>query len=136
MSTDKNFAAAPAGGSLHAAADALAVVMKIGVLQGQDHGKLAAFMQADDLDEVKLELYGRHTADMRRRLVKLMGLRPDQILRFRKPPFGDVRSPKLWHNTADEVQCECGFVAHRLEPCVQISTYYRVLHQKSTLLPR
>merc|ERR1719377_352748 len=37
--------------SLSELTDALSVVMKIGVLQGTDHGKLAAFMQADDGDD-------------------------------------------------------------------------------------
>jgi hypothetical protein len=38
-------------GALSELTDALSVVMRIGVLQGTDHGKLAAFMQADDGDD-------------------------------------------------------------------------------------
>ena len=40
---------------------------------------------------------------MRRRLERLMGLKPNEILKATKPAFGDVRAPRQWNSSADGV---------------------------------
>ena len=59
-----------------------------------------AFMQTEgDLQDRDIHLYGQPTGDMRKRLARIMGLQQHEVLRMKKPPFGDVRSPKVWSNT-------------------------------------
>ena len=53
----------------------------------------SAFMQANSIDE-STRIYVRPTSDMRRRLERLMGLKPHQLLKAVKPAFGDVRAPR------------------------------------------
>ncbi len=82
----------------------------------------SAFLQADDIVETEnLRIFGIPGADMRRHLERLMGLRPDQILRMRKPTFGDVRAPKLWRKTVGRAFTERGFRPHVLKACVYLS---------------
>ena len=81
----------------------------------------SAFMQADSID-AETRIYVRPTADMRRRLERMMGLQPHEILKATKPAFGDVRAPRQWFNTADNYLVkEVGFVSHPLDRCVYLS---------------
>ena len=81
----------------------------------------SAFMQADSIDE-STRIYVKPTAEMRRRLERLMGLKPHQILKATKPAFGDVRAPRQWYETADGVvTCELYLIRHPLDRCVFIS---------------
>ena len=77
----------------------------------------AAFHQADDLSSHGMSLYGEPDRFMREHL----GLADDQVLHMIKPPFGDPRSPKLWHKKATEILLEAGMVQHRLDQCFWLS---------------
>lgn len=82
----------------------------------------SAFMQADQIDE-ETRIYIRPSADMRRRLERLMGLKPDEVLRAVKPAFGDVRAPRQWNDSADKAMTqEIKMVRHPLDRCVYMST--------------
>ena len=81
----------------------------------------SAFMQADSIDEVT-RIFVKPTSDMRRRLERLMGLKPHQILKATKPAFGDVRAPRQWYQTADGVMIgNLKFYRHALDRCVFLS---------------
>lgn len=81
----------------------------------------SAFMQADSIDETT-RIYVKPTADMRRRLERLMGLRPNEILKATKPAFGDVRAPRQWYETADGVvTSDLKMVRHPLDRCIFLS---------------
>ena len=62
----------------------------------------SAFLQSDDIDQ-DIRLFAVPNRDIRQRLVRLMGLKDFQILRIKKPAFGDVRAPRQWYTTADRV---------------------------------
>ena len=82
----------------------------------------SAFMQADSIDETT-RIYVKPTSDMRRRLERLMDLKPWQILKATKPAFGDVRAPRQWYTTADGVVTEdLRMLRHALDKCVYVST--------------
>jgi hypothetical protein len=81
----------------------------------------SAFMQADSIDE-ETRIYIQPSADMRRRLERLMGLRQDQLLKATKPQFGDVRAPRQWYGSADRTMVtELTFLRHPLDRCVYLS---------------
>ena len=40
---------------------------------------------------------------------------------MKKPPFGDVRSPKPWSNTVRKAMLEMSFYEHRLDACLYMS---------------
>ena len=82
----------------------------------------SAFMQADQIDE-ETRIYIKPSADMRRRLERLMGLKPDEVLRALKPAFGDVRAPRQWNDSADKAMTdEIKMMRHPLDRCVYMST--------------
>ena len=68
-----------------------------------------------------LRIFGEPLGDMRRRLERMIGLRDDEILRMRKPAFGDVRAPRQWNDTAVKAMLELGWIQHPLEPCLFLS---------------
>ena len=83
----------------------------------------SAFLQSEDIVENQgLRIFGVPSADMRRRLEPMMGLRPDEVLLMRKPPFGDPRAPRLWNSTFSTAMSDLAFVTHPLENCVFLST--------------
>ena len=82
----------------------------------------SAFLQADQIDE-DTRIYIKPSADMRRRLERLMGLKHDEVLRALKPAFGDVRAPRQWNDSADKVMTlEIKMMRHPLDRCVYMST--------------
>ena len=82
----------------------------------------SAFLQGDDTVETEgIRIYGKPNADMRRRLSRMMGLKPSQILRMRKPTFGDVRAPRQWNTKATSTMENIGFVGHPLDKCIFLS---------------
>ena len=82
----------------------------------------SAFMQADKIDE-DTRIYIKPSADMRRRLERLMGLKNGEVLRAMKPAFGDVRAPRQWNESADKVMTqEIKMLRHPLDRCVYMST--------------
>ena len=88
----------------------------------------SAFMQSDSIDK-ETRIFIKPTADMRRRLERLMGLKPFQILKATKPAFGDVRAPRQWNLSADKVMIgDLKFLRHPLDRCVYIS--YREAYQE------
>ncbi len=54
----------------------------------------STFLQSDDLETCDVEIYGRPTNDVRRRLERLMGLQPREILKFKKAGFGNMCAPQ------------------------------------------
>eukprot|EP00435_Cladocopium_sp_Y103_P051424 s692_g16.t1 len=81
----------------------------------------SAFMQADSIDD-STRIYINPSADIRRRLERLMGLKPHEILKATKPAFGDVRAPRQWNTTADGAMVqELRFLWHPLDRCVYMS---------------
>ena len=74
-----------------------------------------AFLQGVDLHDVGVTI-GVPNADMRRRLARLMDLRPDEDIRMLKSGFGDVRAPKLWYDAACATLTDLGCVTHPLAP--------------------
>ena len=81
----------------------------------------SAFMQADSID-ADTRIYIQPTADMRRRLERMMGLKEYEILKATKPPFGDVRAPRQWYSSADRTMTEeLQFLRHPLDRCVYLS---------------
>ena len=76
-----------------------------------------AFHQADDLETAGIELYGEPDSFMR----EYLGLGPNDVLKMIKPPFGDVRSPKLWQKKAFQLMVDAGFTQHPLDPCLWLS---------------
>lgn len=88
----------------------------------------SAFMQSDSIDQ-ETRIFIKPTADMRRRLERLMDLKPFQILKATKPAFGDVRAPRQWNTSADRVMInDLKFLRHPLDRCVYIS--YREAYQE------
>ena len=82
----------------------------------------SAFLQADDIVETEgLRIFGLPPMDMRRRLERMMNLKPDQILRMRRPAFGDVRAPRQWHDSAQKSMKALDFQTHVLEQCLFLS---------------
>ena len=78
----------------------------------------SAFLQSDDIvEKYDLRIFGKPSADMRRRLERMMGLKENQILRMRKPAFGDVRAPRQWYTTANHAMEERTFTQHPLDGC-------------------
>ena len=67
------------------------------------HGceKKSAFLQSDYIHQ-EVEIYGEPSADMRRLLVELIGLKEHEIMQMTKPAFGDVRAPRQWNETEDK----------------------------------
>ena len=88
----------------------------------------SAFMQADSIDD-STRIFVRPPADMRRRLERLMGLRPHEILKATKPAFGDVRAPRQWFDTADTyLISDLKLISHPLDRCLYLSL--RKAHQE------
>ena len=82
----------------------------------------SAFLQSDDIDK-DIRLFAVPNRDIRQRLARLMGLKDFQILRIKKPAFGDVRAPRQWYTTADRVnQDELFFARHKLDKCLYMSS--------------
>ena len=81
----------------------------------------SAFMQSKSIDE-QTRIFIRPTAEMRRRLERLMGLKPWELLKATKPAFGDVRAPRQWYESAREFLLEeAKFLVHPLDNCVFLS---------------
>ena len=81
----------------------------------------SAFMQANSIDETT-RIYVRPSSDMRRRLERLIDLKPWELLKATKPAFGDVRAPRQWFETADQFLVEeLKFMSHPLDRCVYLS---------------
>ena len=84
-------------------------------------GVKSAFMQSDSIDQ-ETRIYIQPSADMRRRLSSMMGLRDHQVLKATKPAFGDVRAPRQWYQTADHYLTEeLLMVHHPLDRCIYLS---------------
>ena len=81
----------------------------------------SAFLQADDIREQGIRIFGRPTADMSAKLAGFMGLQRGQLLRMCKPAFGDVRAPLQWYKSADRGMTDAWFVKHFLDPCLYMS---------------
>ena len=81
----------------------------------------SAFLQADDIREQGIRIFGRPTADMTAKLAGLMGLQRGQLLRMCKPAFGDVRAPLQWYKPANRAMNTALFVKHFLDPCIYMS---------------
>ena len=78
------------------------------------------FMQSKSIDE-ETRIYIRPTAEMRKRL-RLMDLKPWELLKGTKPAFGDVRAPRQWYESAkDFLINEAQFLQHPLDNCVFLS---------------
>ena len=84
-------------------------------------GGRRAFLQADDIREQGIRIFGRPTADMSAKLAGLMGLQRGQLLRMCKPAFGDVRAPLQWYKSAYRGMTDAWFVKHFLDPCLYMS---------------
>ena len=81
----------------------------------------SAFMQAESIAQ-NTRIFIRPSADMRRRLERLMGLKPFQLLKATKPAFGDVRAPRQWNSSADGIMVnEVKFLRHPLDRCVYLN---------------
>ena len=81
----------------------------------------SAFMQANSIDETT-RIYIKPTTEMRRRLERLMDLKPHELLKATKPAFGDVRAPRQWFETADEFLIrDLLFLSHPLDRWVYLS---------------
>ena len=81
----------------------------------------SAFLQSDYITD-EVELYGEPTADMRRLLSEMVGLKEDEVMQMTKPAFGDVRAPRQWNETADKsLTQEVGLLKHQLDGCVYLS---------------
>ena len=52
----------------------------------------------------------------------MMGLKPHQVLRMRKPAFGDARAPKQWFDSATKEMSRERWYKHKMEPCLFISS--------------
>ena len=61
----------------------------------------------------------------------MMGLKEEQILKMRKPAFGDVRAPRQWYTTANHAMDERTFIQHPLDGCVLLSTREATEHDDS-----
>eukprot|EP00434_Breviolum_minutum_P011884 symbB.v1.2.010485.t1/scaffold674.1/size176181/2 len=82
----------------------------------------SAFLQSDYIHH-KVELYGEPSADMRRLLSEMIGLKGHEVMMMTKPAFGDVRAPRQWNETADHALTnEVGLWKHRLDGCIYLST--------------
>ena len=80
----------------------------------------SAFLQSDYIHH-EVEIYGEPSADMRRLLVELIGLREHEIMQMTKPAFGDVRAPRQWNETADKaLLTDVGLLKHELDGCIYI----------------
>ena len=81
----------------------------------------SAFLQSDYITD-EVELYGEPTADMRRLLYEMVGLKEDEVMQMTKPAFGDVRAPRQWNETADKsLTQDVGLLKHQLDGCVYLS---------------
>lgn len=81
----------------------------------------SAFMQSKSID-VQTRIFIKPTAEMRRRLERLMGLKPWVLLKATKLAFGDVRAPRQWYESAREFLLEeAKFLVHPLDNCVFLS---------------
>ena len=81
----------------------------------------SAFMRSKSVDE-ETRIYIRPTAEMRRRLERLMDLKPWELLKATKPAFGDVRAPRQWYESAkDFLINEAQFIQHPLDNCAFLS---------------
>ena len=82
----------------------------------------SAFLQSDYIHH-KVQLYGEPSADMRRLLSEMIGLKEHEVMMMTKPAFGDVRAPRQWNETADHALTkEVGLWKHRLDGCIYLST--------------
>ena len=82
----------------------------------------SAFLQSDYIHH-KVQLYGEPSADMRRLLSEMIGLKEHEVMMMTKPAFGDVRAPRQWNETADyALTKEVGLMKHELDGCVYVST--------------
>ena len=82
----------------------------------------SAFLQSDYIHH-KVQLYGEPSADVRRLLKKMIGLKEHEVMMMTKPAFGDVRAPRQWNETADHALTkEVGLWKHRLDGCIYLST--------------
>ena len=80
----------------------------------------SAFLQSDYIHQ-EVEIYGEPSADMRRLLVELIGLKEHEIMQMTKPAFGDVRAPRQWNETADKaLLTDVGLLKHELDGCIYI----------------
>ena len=78
-------------------------------------------MQSDSIDKTT-RIFVRPPGEMRRRLERLMGFKPHEILKATKPAFGDVRAPRQWNETADRsLTHELGLLRHPLDRCLYLS---------------
>ena len=81
----------------------------------------SAFMQSRSIGE-ETRIYNRPTAEMRKRLERLMDLKPWELVKATKPAFGDVRAPRQWYESAKDVLLnEAQFAQHPLDNCVFLS---------------
>ena len=81
----------------------------------------SAFLQSDYIHQ-EVELYGEPSADMRRLLVEMVGLKEHEVMQMTKPAFGDVRAPRQWNETADAaLTSEVGLLKHELDGCIYVS---------------
>ena len=85
------------------------------------HGCESAFLQSDYIHQ-EVEIYGEPSADMRRLLAELIGLKEHESMQMTKPAFGDVRAPRQWNETADKaLLTDVGLLKHELDGCIYIS---------------
>ena len=81
----------------------------------------SAFLQSDYIHQ-EVEIYGEPSADMRRLLAEMVGLKEHEVMQMTKPAFGDVRAPRQWNETADAaLTSEVGLLKHELDGCIYIS---------------
>lgn len=79
-------------------------------------------MQSNEIDSTT-KTYVRPSSDTRRRLERMRDLKPWEVVKATKPAFGDVRAPRQWRDSADDVlQKSLGFAPHPLDACLYVST--------------
>ena len=81
----------------------------------------SAFLQADDVGNHGIRLFGKPTKEMEKRLVDMGVMKVGQVLQMHKPAFGDVRAPRLWNRKIDSSLKQDGWHVHKLDPCLYVS---------------
>ena len=81
----------------------------------------SAFLQADDVGNHGIRLFGKPTKEMETRLVSMGVMKTGQVLQMHKPAFGDVRAPRLWNRKIDSSLKQDGWHVHKLDPCLYVS---------------
>ena len=82
----------------------------------------SAFLQSDYITH-EVEIYGEPSADMRRLLSEMIGLKEHEVMRMTKPAFGDVRAPRQWNETASKALVhDVKLWKHDLDGCLYMST--------------